>query len=269
MAIDVLKGGVKPHRFHHDIESLFYVLLWICQTQGGPNNTPRPGNFKGLPIYDWRGLTESCLATTASIAALKRETMVQLQQFRLKIIENLPNYFKPLTKLLYDLRAIIFSIDDRLPAWDTTDADNKKFDEDMIKEEAVKKVDDAYKIIALLDNWLEETEDERLIPGNAPPSKSKVGPKPQAGFVKDSIPDLMRPCDLTNIESIAPFKPEDKVPTTLEQVQVVDDTKNALPGSWSGKRSQGQRRTASSGTTFSVSKRTRLEKRDQQAGFSR
>ncbi len=43
MAIDaLLHAGTKfSHDYHHDLESLFYVICWICTMYSGPNGKMR------------------------------------------------------------------------------------------------------------------------------------------------------------------------------------------------------------------------------------
>ncbi|KAH8114673.1 hypothetical protein DFH11DRAFT_1508528, partial [Phellopilus nigrolimitatus] len=36
MSIDVLTGQIQEHFYYHDLESLLYVLIWVCTTQAGP-----------------------------------------------------------------------------------------------------------------------------------------------------------------------------------------------------------------------------------------
>jgi hypothetical protein len=43
------------HGSEHDLESLFYILIWICTNQAGPHGLPRMDlQFdKDIPVLDW------------------------------------------------------------------------------------------------------------------------------------------------------------------------------------------------------------------------
>ncbi len=42
MAIDILESGYGcVHEPKHDLESIFYVLIWLCIHYDGPNNSER------------------------------------------------------------------------------------------------------------------------------------------------------------------------------------------------------------------------------------
>jgi hypothetical protein len=55
MARAILCDGSKAeNKPMHDLESLFYVLLWICSNYCGPNNALRDNSkCKHLPIMRW------------------------------------------------------------------------------------------------------------------------------------------------------------------------------------------------------------------------
>ena len=61
-------GSNTTNRPTHDLESLFYVLLWICSNYSRPNNSIR--NDKDMLI--WCGLT--IFAVSIRLATLKPDT---------------------------------------------------------------------------------------------------------------------------------------------------------------------------------------------------
>ena len=55
MAIEILHYGSKSkNRLTHDLEALFYILLWICSNYSRPNNSIRNDpKYKDMPILLW------------------------------------------------------------------------------------------------------------------------------------------------------------------------------------------------------------------------
>ena len=55
MAIEILLGGEMVHHcITHDLESLFYMLIWICMMYEGPGNQERTWTLKEeQPLSDW------------------------------------------------------------------------------------------------------------------------------------------------------------------------------------------------------------------------
>jgi hypothetical protein len=95
MAIEVLEG--RPHTHRHDLESLFYVFLWviICHLQG-----PSQGLPKGSQLRGWyRG-------SYAEIADMKRGHMDK-KRFK-GILAEFPSIFDGLKSLAEELRDILF-----------------------------------------------------------------------------------------------------------------------------------------------------------------
>jgi hypothetical protein len=97
MAIEVLEG--RPHTYRHDMESLFYVFLWviICHLQGASQ-----GLLKGSQLRGWyRG-------SYAEIAGMKRGHMDK-KRFK-GILTEFPLAFEGLKSLAEELRDILFPI---------------------------------------------------------------------------------------------------------------------------------------------------------------
>ncbi len=59
MAIEILEGEGKTtvHSYYHDLESLFYILIWVCTMYSGPNGAVRDKtfNYKESVLSVWNG----------------------------------------------------------------------------------------------------------------------------------------------------------------------------------------------------------------------
>lgn len=114
--MELLIYGI-PHRVAHDLESLFYVLLFICTHLNGPHNTVRdpPLYGKGVkcehaggvgckhpsPIKNWM-----CTTDPKSLGHMKFSHMIG--HFEILILPNISPYFKPLTPHLSSLWKVLF-----------------------------------------------------------------------------------------------------------------------------------------------------------------
>ncbi|KAL9122921.1 MAG: hypothetical protein Q9187_000533 [Circinaria calcarea] len=94
MAIQVLKG--KPHTYRHDLESLFYVFLWVI-IRGRDKTLPKTSSLR-----DWYGGTPDQIANT------KRGHMDK-EAFK-EITAEFPPEFESLQQLAKQLRGILFPI---------------------------------------------------------------------------------------------------------------------------------------------------------------
>jgi serine/threonine protein kinase len=96
MAIEVLKG--KAHTYRHDLESFFYVFLWII-IRGRDKTLPKTSHLRGW----YKG-------TYIRIAKAKRSNMDK-EEFE-EIIAEFPAEFERLKGLAEELRGILFPIRD-------------------------------------------------------------------------------------------------------------------------------------------------------------
>jgi hypothetical protein len=93
-----------PHRVAHDIESLYYVLIFICTHLGGPSNTvgdpPLYGGGKtsnhASAIKQWL-----CATNLVSLGKTKYGDMVGF--FEHTVLPHISSYFKPLEPHLSSL----------------------------------------------------------------------------------------------------------------------------------------------------------------------
>jgi hypothetical protein len=110
MAIEILEGETSGHGSHHDLESMFYVLVWICVFYRGPNNSPR---FRPLDekTAGWTGISD---VTMTLVAMAKTAVFTISNGFDKYIKANAATYFNDLIPCLQELRPIFF--DDASPA---------------------------------------------------------------------------------------------------------------------------------------------------------
>ena len=108
IAIELLQYGVA-HRVAHDLESLFYVLLFICTHLGGPHNT-----LGNPPLY---GAADSCTHRSSIKHWFCSTNLVELGHakfshmiggFETFVLPFISPYFEPLREHLSLLWSTIF-----------------------------------------------------------------------------------------------------------------------------------------------------------------
>jgi len=109
MSIQLLlaKNKEVEHKIEHDLESLFYVLLYICTMYEGPGNRNSGDRTEfEHPFGDWIDETTSWkLIATARMAAFLHPTLAHD-----KVFKHVHAYFAPLLPLLHALCNTIFTI---------------------------------------------------------------------------------------------------------------------------------------------------------------
>lgn len=165
MSMAVLVGLDKAnevHNYYHDLESLFYTLVWTCLTQKGPNGAARPisdFNSDDSPIDKWCKIETSL----ADVADKKELMMSTWPGFRSRVFVHMKKYFAPLEVLFSLLREIIFRntpslmprfIDGKIVAGNilTDIPDDQKSMRDRDRKRVFKEIKD------LLDEILESKE---------------------------------------------------------------------------------------------------------------
>ncbi|KAG6238244.1 hypothetical protein E4U24_007203 [Claviceps purpurea] len=94
MAIGVIRG--EEHTFLHDLESFFWVLLWICIHYGKSGNDPQI-----LPNYDrWNYLDDS------DLRRIKKDILTTHQDFETVAKDFMP-YYQPLKRWINQLRELL------------------------------------------------------------------------------------------------------------------------------------------------------------------
>ena len=109
MALDILNNveGLS-NRYHHDLESLFYVLIWIVTTLSGPFGKKREDmRYRQLNVAVWNG---SRGLDPAIIYGVKYSQMISEDNFKKLIIPQIHSFFKPLIPCIERLREIMFPV---------------------------------------------------------------------------------------------------------------------------------------------------------------
>lgn len=224
-------GGSKPHAFYHDIESIFYVLTWICQTQEGPNNPPHLEKAKDMHIRCWY----DSIGGDVEMANMLKEVMMEVpSSFRRKILDYLPDYFKPLAPLFRKLRRIIFPIpdpnEDDEPL-DYTEEELEKFAPERLKKEVNQKLKDMNEIIEVLGTWVDKLQQDTSI-SNVIPREAMIDDRSHAKNVKGGIPDKLQLSERASIDEITTLSnPEDEAPDLCKTPAMISNSKSVLSGS--------------------------------------
>ena len=100
MAVELLLDGKKvTHRPSHDLESLFYVLIYICTNLGGPG-TPRSLDelleFTSLPIAAW-------FIPETSFEGLATSKLGVAHAFERRIVDRFSPYFTDIKPCVMEL----------------------------------------------------------------------------------------------------------------------------------------------------------------------
>ncbi len=110
MAIDaLLHAGTKfSHDYHHDLESLFYVICWICTMYSGPNGKMRKeSEYKSSNVASWnvRDFSDESLKVAARA---KRGFTKIMEDFRTEITDDFHPYFTPIFECMCEIRFCLF-----------------------------------------------------------------------------------------------------------------------------------------------------------------
>jgi hypothetical protein len=109
MAREILRDGSKAeNRPTHDLESLFYVLLWICSNYCGPNNAVREdAKRKDMPIMMW----VDTILSLDQISDTKAGHISSDEYFTKRILDHYAPYFEDLKACSNELRCL-FTVSD-------------------------------------------------------------------------------------------------------------------------------------------------------------
>ena len=109
MSIEVLTGfKYVKHDWHHDLESLFYLFIYICCTCSGPNVCLRKDfDIRKSPLGAWYegeriGTDKEWLMASFAKKSSMRDTAFE------DIIDNFNEYFRPLSRCARRLYSIFF-----------------------------------------------------------------------------------------------------------------------------------------------------------------
>ena len=108
--MELLESPV-PHRVAHDLESLFYVLIFICTHLKGPGN-----DVGDPPIYGGKmgsnSKHKSALREWMELKDVKSLRYAKMTHmfygFQKEIMEHISPYFKPLSHHISSLRTVLF-----------------------------------------------------------------------------------------------------------------------------------------------------------------
>ena len=100
MSINVLLGS-EEHSAADDLESFFYVLLFLCLEYSGPGRR-RDWDICKTDLRHW------IKGDFRTISQTKSSDVISAVRFRSTVLENIPPYFQDLGTCLDDLRRYIF-----------------------------------------------------------------------------------------------------------------------------------------------------------------
>ncbi|KAH8109317.1 hypothetical protein DFH11DRAFT_1515778 [Phellopilus nigrolimitatus] len=151
MAIEVMQSNddgdpMFPHAYYHDLESLFYILCWICTILEGPYNKERKTDafdFGMSEITKWAGL-DIPNAKLDHIWRGKQGIMNHVTSFKRLVSDQVAPYFSDLKDCLLRLRATLFpnqeeDIETLEDAIKSVEEEMKKAPEDRSKSTLAKK----------------------------------------------------------------------------------------------------------------------------------
>lgn len=109
MAIELLEtnGDPKAHAYYHDLESVFYVLCWVCMTSAGPGKDRDFSEFKNSLIFKWN-VPDKSEEKMAEVAQLKRVFTGDNDLMKFFGDRCFHEYFKPILGCLYGFRKCLF-----------------------------------------------------------------------------------------------------------------------------------------------------------------
>ena len=115
MAISILENNGCPHKYHYELESLFYTLIWMCLTASEQKADGHPlpiMKFRDMQLQHWCGPELDDPGKEAAvfqhIAAIKAAALMTPDKFESRILSQLPPYFTPIREMLEELRDLLF-----------------------------------------------------------------------------------------------------------------------------------------------------------------
>ncbi|KLO13796.1 hypothetical protein SCHPADRAFT_997111 [Schizopora paradoxa] len=111
MAIEVLKTTENPkhHKYYHDLESLLYVLCWLCMISAGPGKYRKLSEYKDSKIYRWN-IQAPTNEGMALVGSLKDAFTRNDENMKIEMEDSFNKYFDPILSCLYGLRKCLFPI---------------------------------------------------------------------------------------------------------------------------------------------------------------
>ncbi|VCU39402.1 Bgt-51871 [Blumeria graminis f. sp. tritici] len=118
MALEILKnsfavpGAVESHSYRHDLESFFYVLLWICIRYGWPDNKSPHLDF----LRKW-------YSGTAEEIHTNKKMQMKPEKFGEEVYERISPMFKNVEILVWTFWRILFRKGEDIATGTTHDPD--------------------------------------------------------------------------------------------------------------------------------------------------
>ncbi|EJD02665.1 uncharacterized protein FOMMEDRAFT_167853 [Fomitiporia mediterranea MF3/22] len=112
MALEMLAEETSnrvKHAYYHDLESIFYVLCWLCTSQEGPNNTERDHrtfDFNKSEVAKWAGIGKEN-SNLDDIRRCKAATIRDESEFTEKVLGDFAPYFDPIKPYVLALRDVM------------------------------------------------------------------------------------------------------------------------------------------------------------------
>ncbi|EJD02664.1 uncharacterized protein FOMMEDRAFT_167852 [Fomitiporia mediterranea MF3/22] len=114
MALEMLAEETSnrvKHAYYHDLESIFYVLCWLCTSQEGPNNTERDHrtfDFNKSEVAKWTGAGMDN-PTFDAIKTRKSAIVCNDTEFTEKILSDFAPYFDSIKRCVLKLRDMMIN----------------------------------------------------------------------------------------------------------------------------------------------------------------
>lgn len=94
--------GIQQHSANHDLESIFYVLIYALTIFKGPDSMRKQADYNELssiPVLDWFRVQ----SLGHSFRDMARMRMGHLADFEGSIVKKMHNFFRPLFPFLNNL----------------------------------------------------------------------------------------------------------------------------------------------------------------------
>jgi len=230
------------HRPVHDIESIFYVMLYFCMQFKGPGIRRTPKDIKALMPFvfnDW-------FLTNLTFRGMADKKWTDLQFFKECFIDKFDSYFDDLKPCVLKLYDILWPLKYMEPGLDARNFGHSVATHDKF----IKHLDDVYRELPDHDNHptapSSQTQVQPPTDTVRPPTDTVQSP-PQTRRSSRRKPSTQLPGSL----STSPNKPS--------HTSIGSPSRNKSSSATSSSRNKSLRQNSSTKRTTSVSKRTKVE----------
>ncbi|KAH8113473.1 hypothetical protein DFH11DRAFT_1510273 [Phellopilus nigrolimitatus] len=254
MALELLDsdadGNPKvAHAYYHDLESIFYILCWICTILQGPNNEERKNfNFAASEIGMWAGLHVNN-PNLGDIRVRKQDSIHYLNRFKSNVLGEFSPYFKDLHPCLLAMRWVLFPKEAEFPdkleegkavlkEW----AAMSKEERELASDDFKKKVRDAKLAVPLSNQYQDEVISDlvKILDDTLDGLSKKHGSPPPVTVVNN--PSAFAVDAAADSPAVAARK---KKRTVVRKAAKIEVAENPLGVGESGNAGNGMRGTAS------------------------